>query len=162
MINPRNKAEDETNTGFIPMALIKEGYKNEHSFEIKKWKEIKSGFTHLANDDLVLAKITPCFQNRKSAIIKNLPNNIGAGTTELHVIRNYPNSSVNLEYLLILVKTEMFISNGVKAYTGTAGQQRVGKSYIEEYLVPLPPLNEQKQIVAKIKKLLPRIEKLNF
>ncbi|MCI1274292.1 MAG: restriction endonuclease subunit S [Clostridiaceae bacterium] len=160
IINPRNQANDDIDAGFIPMTLIKEGYVNKHSFEIKKWKEIKNGFTHFANGDIVIAKITPCFQNRKSAIIKNLPNNIGAGTTELHVIRNLINSSLNLQYLFLLFKTEMFISNGVKNFTGTAGQQRIGKSYIEEYFVPLPPLNEQQRIVVKVEELLPKIERL--
>ena len=129
-------------------------------YETKKWKQIKSGFTHFATGDLVLAKITPCFQNRKSTIISELPNNIGAGTTELHVIRNYPNSKLNLKYLLLLVKTADFISAGVKAFTGTAGQQRVGKTFVEEYLVPLPPLNEQQRIVDKVNQLLPQISKL--
>ena len=63
------------------MALIKDGFKNEHCFETRKWKDIKSGFTHFSNNDIVFAKITPCFQNRKSAIISNLPNGFGAGTT---------------------------------------------------------------------------------
>ena len=160
IVNPRNQAEDDIDAGFIPMTLINDGYTGGHMYEIKKWKQIKSGFTHFATGDLVLAKITPCFQNRKSTIISELPNNIGAGTTELHVIRNYPNSKLNLKYLLLLVKTADFISAGVKAFTGTAGQQRVGKTFVEEYLVPLPPLNEQQRIVDKVNQLLPQISKL--
>lgn len=160
IVNPRNQAEDDIDAGFIPMTLINDGYTGGHMYETKKWKQIKSGFTHFATGDLVLAKITPCFQNRKSTIISELPNNIGAGTTELHVIRNYPNSKLNLKYLLLLVKTADFISAGVKAFTGTAGQQRVGKTFVEEYLVPLPPLNEQQRIVDKVNQLLPQISKL--
>ena len=160
IVNPRNQAEDDIDAGFIPMTLINDGYTGGHKYETKKWKQIKSGFTHFATGDLVLAKITPCFQNRKSTIISELPNNIGAGTTELHVIRNYPNSKLNLKYLLLLVKTADFIGAGVKAFTGTAGQQRVGKTFVEEYLVPLPPINEQQRIVDKVNQLLPQISKL--
>ena len=160
IVNPRNLAEDDLNAGFVPMTLIKDGYTGGHKYETKKWKQIKSGFTHFATGDLVLAKITPCFQNRKSTIISELPNGIGAGTTELHVIRNYPNSKLNLKYLLLLVKTTDFVSAGVKAFTGTAGQQRVGKTFVEDYLVPLPPINEQQKIVDKVNQLLPQISKL--
>ena len=156
-INPRNQGDDDADAGFMPMTLLNAGYRNKHTFEIKKWKQIKSGFTHFSNNDIVIAKITPCFQNRKSAIIKDLPNNIGAGTTELHVIRDIT-KKLCLEYLLCLFKTEDFICKGVKAFTGTAGQQRIGKDFIEEYLIPLPPLEEQRRIVEKIKTLMPIIE----
>ena len=53
------------------------------------WKDIKSGFTHFAENDIAIAKITPCFENRKSAILTNLENGIGAGTTELYILRSY-------------------------------------------------------------------------
>ena len=75
----------------------------------------------------------------------------------MHVIRDITNK-LCLEYLLCLFKTEDFICKGVKAFTGTAGQQRIGKDFIEEYLIPLPPLEEQRRIVEKIKTLMPIIE----
>ena len=156
-LNPRNIADDDINAGFIPMSHIKDGYNNEHFFEIKKWKDIKKGFTHFKNGDIVIAKITPCFQNRKSAIIKNLPNNIGAGTTELHVIREDTNILLK-KYLLSIFKTELFIKNGIKNFTGTAGQQRIGKDYLANYLIPLPPLAEQKRIVEKLEEILPLVD----
>ena len=158
-INPRNFIPDTTESGFIPMTLIKDGFNNSHSFEIRKWSEIKKGFTHFQNNDIVIAKITPCFQNRKSAIIQNLPNGIGAGTTELHVIRDNTNI-INMKYLLLNFKTEYFIQNGIKIFTGTAGQQRIGKEYIANYLIPLPPLAEQKRIVSKVKELMQLVDKL--
>lgn len=158
-INPRNFIPDTTESGFIPMTLIKDGFNNSHSFEIRKWSEIKKGFTHFQNNDIVIAKITPCFQNRKSAIIQNLPNGIGAGTTELHVIRDNTNI-INMKYLLLNFKTEYFIQNGIKIFTGTAGQQRIGKEYIANYLIPLPPLAEQKRIIAKVEELMSLVIKL--
>ena len=87
IINPRNSLDDNLETSFIPMTLIDAGYSNSHTYEIKKWKEIKSGFTHFKENDIGFAKITPCFQNRKSTIFSNLKNGFGAGTTELHILR---------------------------------------------------------------------------
>lgn len=158
-INPRNYVEDELEVGFVPMTLVNDGYKGGHKYEKRKWKDIKSGFTHFQTNDVVVAKITPCFQNRKSTVISELPNNIGAGTTELHVIRDYTNT-INMKYLLLVVKTEMFIREGVKNFTGTAGQQRVGKDFISNYIVPLPPLAEQQRIVTKVEELLAIVNKL--
>ena len=71
------------------MPLLKDGFHSGHTYETKLWKDVKSGFTHFANNDVVIAKITPCFQNRKSAVIHDLPSGYGAGTTELHVLRDY-------------------------------------------------------------------------
>ncbi|PWN73301.1 restriction endonuclease subunit S [Bacillus paranthracis] len=152
LINPRNKADDEVEAGFIPMKLIENGFKTTHTFEVQPWKEIKKGFTHFKNDDVVIAKITPCFENRKSVVIEGLPNNIGSGTTELYVVRPLTNE-INNKFLLWLFKSHHFISNGVATYTGTAGQQRVAKSYVENYLIPIPPLNEQLRIVAALDKM---------
>ena len=148
-INPRNNISDDTVVGFMPMPLLKEGFSDSHTYEKKMWKDVKSGFTHFANNDVVIAKITPCFQNRKSAVIHDLPSGYGAGTTELHVLRDYT-KILYMPYFLMICKTHAFIQNGMKNFSGTAGQQRVGKDFISNYLVPLPPINEQKRIVKKV------------
>ena len=158
-INPRSKVEDEMPVSFIPMTLLEDGYSNKFSFEERLWKDVKSGFTHFANNDVVVAKITPCFQNRKSAVMTNLINGFGAGTTELHVLRPI-NNLVYSKYILCLVKTEYFIGDGVLSMTGTAGQQRVGKGYIQNLLCPLPPRSEQLRIVNRVEELLPEVQKL--
>lgn len=150
LINPKNKVDDDLEVAFIPMKLIDDGFVDKHNFEIKKWGDIKKGFTHFQEGDVVVAKITPCFENRKSAVLRELPNGIGAGTTELYVIRPILNMIYN-EYLLWLFKSHHFISNGVRTYTGTAGQQRVSKSFVENYLIPLPPYQEQIRIVQALK-----------
>ena len=133
----------------MPMPLLKDGFNNSHTYEKRLWKDVKSGFTHFANDDIVIAKITPCFQNRKSAVIHGLPSGYGAGTTELYVLRDYT-KTLYMPYFLMICKTHAFIQNGMKSFSGTAGQQRVGKDFIFNYLVPLPPVNEQKRIVKKV------------
>ena len=147
-VNPRNAIPDDTTVGFMPMSLLQEGFSSSHAFEKRRWKEIKSGFTHFADNDVVIAKITPCFQNRKSAVICDLPNGYGAGTTELHVLRDYT-KMLYMPYFLLLCKTHAFIQDGMKNFTGTAGQQRIGKDFISNYLVPLPPVEEQKRIVQR-------------
>ena len=148
-INPRNNIADDTVIGFMPMPLLKDGFNNSHNYEKRLWKDVKNGFTHFANNDIVIAKITPCFQNRKSAVIHNLPSGYGAGTTELHVLRDYTRM-LYMPYFLMICKMHSFIQNGMKNFSGTAGQQRVGKDFISNYLVPLPPVNEQKRIIEKV------------
>ena len=159
LINPRNKLDDEKEVSFIPMKYIEDGYKNKHSFEKRLWKDIKSNFTHIKENDLGIAKITPCFQNRKSVVFKNLINGYGAGTTELNIIKVLP-KTIMIEYLLWFVKSSYFINGGVKSFTGTAGQQRIHKDYLSYVLLPLPPLAEQRRIVEKIEEVLNHIEHL--
>ena len=157
-LNPKNDLPDELETSFIPMALVDDGYRNNHSFEIKTWGDIKKGFTHFANGDIGIAKITPCFQNRKSVVFRNLKNGYGAGTTELSVVR-VVNDLLSRDFLLWFFKSAYFIENGVKSFTGTAGQQRIHKDYLATCVFPLPPLTEQKRIVAKIEELLPLVDR---
>ncbi len=157
-LNPKNNLDDNLKTSFIPMTLISEGYTNSHSSEIRRWIDIKRGFTHFANGDIGVAKITPCFQNKKSVVFTNLENGYGAGTTELSVIRVIENLILR-KFILWFVKSDYFIRNGVKSFTGTAGQQRIHKDYLKNCIFPLPPLAEQKRIVAKIEELLPYVER---
>ena len=157
-LNPKNDLEDNLDTAFIPMPCVSDGFRNCHTFEVKKWGTIKKGFSHFADGDIGVAKITPCFQNRKSVVFRDLINGHGAGTTELSIVRVI-NDTVYREYLLWFFKTEFFIANGVKSFTGTAGQQRIQKDYLATCLLPLPPLAEQKRIVAKIEELLPYIDR---
>ena len=150
--SPRNKAEDDLEAGFIPMPLISQNFGHTPTFEIRDWKSIKSGFTHFANNDVVLAKITPCFENSKAGIVKNLPNGMGAGTTELYVMRG--NEFVLPEFIYAFVKTQEFLKNGERNMRGVAGQKRVPSEYVYNSYFPLPPLTEQKRIVVKLEKLM--------
>lgn len=150
-INPKNKAEDNGEAAFIPMELIDATFFSSFSFVTRKWKEIKNGFTHFADGDIAFAKITPCFQNRKSMILHDLPNGIGAGTTELKVLRPYA-KTINEFYLLFFLESSYFVEQAV--FKGTANQQRIVSRYLENKLFPLPPANEQKRIVELVKSLL--------
>lgn len=159
-INPRNKVEDENiDATFLSMTAINDGYSNGYNPLVKSWNEIRSGFTHFADDDVIFAKITPCFQNRKSAVVKGLTNGIGAGTTELYVLRSY-GKYINEKYLLYFVKNQQFILDGIATMKGTAGQQRISRNFVVNYLLPLPPIAEQKRIVEKLNELLSEVDEL--
>ena len=153
-LNPKNEAEDEKLVAFIPMEKISAGYKSDFTFDTAKWGTIKKGFTHFANGDVAFAKITPCFQNRKSAIFHDLPNGIGAGTTELKVLRPYGNT-IDRWYLLYFLESPHFIDEAT--FKGTANQQRIVVGYLEDKLFPLPTQKEQQRIVAQIEKLFEQL-----
>ena len=156
-INPRNKANDDTDAGFVPMTNISDGFSNLFDYELRLWGKIKSGFTHFADDDIAVAKISPCLENRKSVILQNLPNNIGAGTTELHIFRS--NYTIPL-YGLYFFKSNYFIGECVGTFNGVVGQQRVGKNVVEDILFPLPPFAEQRRIVQKIEELFSALDNI--
>ena len=161
IINPKNSIADDTVISFVPMTLIQDGYANEFTFEQRKWGEVKKGFTHFAENDVGFAKITPCFENRKSVVFRGLCNGYGAGTTELYILRTFPDT-VLPEYILYVVKTESFLVGGKQTCAGVVGQQRISKDYVCDYLVPVPPLNEQVRIInkcAEIMTMLHNIEK---
>ena len=155
-INPKNKIDDDAHVSFIPMTLIDSEYKNTHGQEEKLWKDIKKGFTHFAENDVAIAKISPCFENRKSVVLKNLKNGYGAGTTELYILRS--KDVVLPEYILWLVKSDNFINTGIGNFSGVVGQQRLARDIVENYPVPLPPFAEQQRIVSKIEELFEKLD----
>ena len=148
LINPKNHVPDNTIAAFIPMERIDATFLSSYSYVEREWGEIKQGFTHFSDGDIAFAKITPCFQNRKAMILNNLPNGIGAGTTELKVLRPYRNT-LSLEYLLFFLESPYFVEEAI--FKGTANQQRIMSGYMESKLFPLPPLEEQKRISKKIR-----------
>lgn len=149
IVNPRNKLDDELDVSFVPMPLIDDGYSGKHTAEVRKWKNIKTGFTHFSEGDVGVAKISPCFENLKSTVFENLSNGYGAGTTELYILRPYKDT-ILARYLLMYIKSDYFIRNGKQTCTGDVGQQRVRKDYVESAYFPIPPLNEQHRIVEAI------------
>ena len=158
-INPRNAGDDTLEASFIPMPLVTTSYHGEHGDEPRNWGEIKKGYSHFANGDVGLAKITPCFENSKAAVFRNLRNGIGAGTTELHVARPL-SSAINPYFLLLFLKSPRFLTEGEKVMTGSAGQKRVPKDYFSETPLPLPPAEEQHRIVQKVDELMALCDRL--
>jgi len=159
IMSPRNTASDNEIAGFVPMSLVSDTFGSYPQKEERPWGEIKKGYTHFANGDVVLAKITPCFENGKSGVIRRLPSGFGAGTTELHVIRPIRDEVVP-EYIWVFFKSPRFREAGEDHMTGTAGQKRVPRAYVESSLLPLPPFPEQKRIVAKVDELMALCDEL--
>jgi type I restriction enzyme S subunit len=156
---PRNEAPDGTKCAFIPMRLIPSEYGRAPEHEKRIWEKIKTGYTHFSDGDVVMAKITPCFENGKSALVDNLPGGIGAGTTELHVFRK-TSDAIDPSFILLYLKSPGFIERGIPRMTGSAGQKRVSPDYFSNSPFPLPPPAEQKRIVAKVDELMALCDRL--
>ena len=160
-INPKNKLDNTLEVSFVPMTLIDSEFNNRFSYELQRWETVKSGFSHFSDNDIGIAKITPCFENRKSVIFKNLKNKYGAGTTELHILRTN-NKYIFNEYVFWFIKTDAFIKEGINNFTGAVGQQRIGKEFIAETLIPIPPLNEQVKICRTINTLIKKLDEISL
>lgn len=152
VINPRNEADDDVVASFVQMSSIPVAFNDQHLTDPRPWRDIKSGFTQFAEGDVGVAKITPCFENGKSTVFQGLSNGIGAGTTELHIVR--PLCGVEPRYVLLFLKSPGFLRDGEATMTGTAGQKRLPRAFFETCPFPLPPLAEQARIVARVDELM--------
>ena len=160
-INPKNKLDDNLEVSFIPMNLILDKFQNKFSYEIKKWKDIKKGYTHLQNNCIALAKITPCFENGKCVILRNLKNGYGAGTTELIII--LPNSKkIIIEYIFYFMNTQYFMEQGKRNFKGSVGQLRIGTDFITNFKIPIPPIEIQKEIVSILDKSFKSMDEIEI
>ena len=149
-INPKVEADGGTDAAFIPMERISGGFCKDFTFETQKWEQAAKNHTKFEDNDVAFAKITPCFENRKSFIAHGLPNGIGGGTTELIILRQ---KEMLPEYTYYLLLDQRFINAGTASYKGTVGQQRVQSDVIKNYLIPVAPYAEQQRIVDKIEQV---------
>lgn len=157
LLNPKVKLDDDLEIGFMPMAGVPTDYFGNCEFESLKWKEKKTGFTQFQDGDAIFAKITPCFENSKAAVISGFPSGWGAGSTEYYVLRPI-GKYVDPRILFALVKTREFLVNGAVNMSGSVGHKRVPKEFVANYSLPLPPLAEQKLIADKLDTLLAQVE----
>ena len=157
LLNPKSELDGNTKVGFIPMALVEDGFSGNHFFEERTWKDVNRGYCHFQNGDIGVAKISPCFENRKSTIFKNLPNDYGAGTTELVILRPI---KVYAKFYLYLFKSDWYLKEGTKYFKGVVGQQRVHKEIFTDLHIPLPPFAEQCRIVAEIERWFTLIDQI--
>ncbi|HMT76945.1 MAG: restriction endonuclease subunit S [Bacteroidetes bacterium] len=156
-INPSTiLPKDDLEISFIPMECISDERGEVIELRNKKTSEAK-GYTKFKEGDLIWARITPCMQNGKSAIVNNLTNGLGVGSTEFHVLRNSRND-VNIMFIHTLLRLDIVLKNAMSHFTGSAGQQRVPKSFLEELEVPLPPISKQQEIVNHIQELKEKIK----
>jgi type I restriction enzyme, S subunit len=147
----RNLADDLPVT-FVPMAAVDATSGTISNPVVRPLKEVRKGFTPFSNGDVIIAKITPCMENGKAAIAKNLFNGRGFGSTEFHVFR--PKEGLLPEYLYHFIRQESFRNDAKAQFAGTAGQLRVPASFLYDYPMPLPPLSEQERIVTRLEELL--------
>lgn len=127
------------------------------TFEVRPWGEIKKAYTHFADGDVLLAKITPCFENGKAGIARHLPNGIGAGSSEFFVCRP-KGQLLDARYLLAWVSTDSFRTRGAMSMTGSVGHKRVPKDFVLREVLPLAPLAEQRRIADKLDAVLARVD----
>lgn len=157
-VNPK-KADtkdlpDELEVSFFPMPALSEIYGEITDSQTRLLKEVRSGFTNFSEGDVVFAKITPCMENGKSAVIGKLVNDIGFGTTEFFVLRC--SERLYNRFLYHLVRDKSFRDKAKAVMTGAVGQQRVPKRYLETYKLNLPKVNEQQEIVRILDKSFAR------
>ena len=160
-INPSKSPRPENGlASFIPMESVSESAKM-LNHQVKPYDEIEKGFTSFKNSDVLVAKITPCFENGKGALVENLENGIGFGSTEFHVLR--ANGKSISKYLYYLTNSHEFRIRGEMNMQGSAGQKRVTTDYLKSYKVNLPPIEEQKKIATILStwdKVIETVEKL--
>ena len=139
----------ETEVSFVPMSCINTYDASFTPTEVRTLQDVSTGFTYFRDNDVLLAKITPCFENGKAGIARNLNNGIGFGSTEFIVIRaDAP--VVDPEWIFYHINTHEFIDGGRSFMTGTAGQQRIDLNYVKQYKIPVPSLEEQQKILGNI------------
>lgn len=143
-INPTRKFRENENikVSFLPMASVSENadISNEEERDLN---EVKKGFTYFEREDVLLAKITPCFENRKSVIVRDTKHQLGFGSTEFHVLR--PNDHLMADTILQIVRNPTFMKLGERNMTGSAGQKRVPTSFLKEIKIPVLPISLQKE-----------------
>lgn len=158
-INPSKKEisdfDGDKLVSFIPMASVSESGKI-ISKEDRKLKDVIKGFTFFRNNDVLLAKITPCFENGKKAIAEGLTNGVGFGTTEFHVLR--AKKEVLPKWIYYTISREDFRAEAKRKMSGAVGQQRVPSHFLETYEIPVPDVSKQQEVIQEIEKQFTRLD----
>jgi len=158
-VNPRpgkDEVPDDSLASFIPMKCVEEESGRFEPLGDRKVAEVRKGYTPFRDGDVLFAKVTPCMENGKAAVMKGLTNGIGFGSTEFFTLR--PKDRLDANYLFHFVLQSSFRRQAARNMTGAVGLRRVPKSYLEQQPIPLPPLPDQRRIVAEIEKQFTRLE----
>ena len=149
-VNPKLAASDrpalDETVSFVPMAAVSEETLRIEVHSQRPFSEVSKGYTAFKRGDILVAKITPCFENGKMALAENLPHKLGFGTTEFHVFR--PSPRITGSYLFNLLRAPYIRKAGAIKMKGAAGQRRVPADFFANLQIPLPPLAEQKRIAG--------------
>ena len=151
-INPKKNEvanlPQSTLVSFVPMADLGENQMLFSPNDEKPLSDVGASYTYFRDNDVLVAKVTPCFENGKAGIARGLRNGIGFGSSEFYVLR--PSGQILPEYLYFCVTNSLFREAAISQMTGTGGLQRVPRGYVEDFQIPLPPLEIQREIVAEI------------
>ena len=150
-VNPRKSQlvnlKPETRVSFVPMADLREHSVDFQARDEKQLSEVSASYTYFEDNDVLLAKVTPCFENGKAGIARGLRNGIGFGSSEFYVIRS--SDRVLPQWIYFCVTHRLFREGAIAQMTGTGGLQRVPRDYVENFQIPLPPLDIQRAITAE-------------
>lgn len=158
-INPRRRTierADDALTSFVPMEAVDDVLGEVTQVVSQPFLKIRKGYTYFENGDVIFAKITPCMQNGKHAVVSDLIDGFGFGSTEFHVVRASP--EVLPEWIHYFFRRRETLDAAIKTFTGAVGQQRVPPSFLENLELPVPPVEEQRQIAARLKAQLAEVE----
>ncbi|MCB2377226.1 restriction endonuclease subunit S [Hymenobacter sp. BT635] len=157
-INPRtaHQLEDTALVSFIPMQCVEEESGKVDTSTERPLLEVKKGYTQFIDGDIIFAKITPCMENGKVAVVNDLTNGIGYGSTEFHVVRLV--EGIEAKYVFYRLVSQAFRNEAQHNMTGSAGQKRVPTDFLKRASIALPPLPEQRRIVVKLEELFSRLD----
>ena len=158
-VNPkidRTQLADDTPISFVPMAAVGAADGHIDTSTVRPYAEVKKGYTHFRENDVLFAKVTPCMENGKMAVARNLKNGMGFGSTEFHVLR--PREGVDPHYVYHFVSSQTFRKEAARHMTGAVGLRRVPTAFLESAEIPLPPLAAQREIVAELEKQFSRLD----
>lgn len=133
---------------FLPMVDVLENQPMVNPKRIKKLSEVYKSYTYFRDNDILLARVTPCFENGKAAIVKELHNGIGFGSSEFTVLR--ASEKVKPYWIYLMVTSDLFKRTGKDAMTGTGGLQRIPNDFVSSFRIPLPPVSVQDEIISEI------------
>lgn len=159
-LNPRRPLidrKDSDPTSFIPMEAVDAISGLVSDLRVRPYGTVKKGYTYFSEGDVLFAKITPCMQNGKHTIAKDLIGEIGFGTTEFHVLR--PNENIIPELLWFFIRQPNVLIEATEHFTGAVGQQRLPEDYLANLELPLPPIAEQPRIAGALKEQMVAVEK---
>lgn len=145
-------------TTFVPMEAVSEELGAIVAPQVRPYQQVMRGYTYFGEGDVIFAKITPCMENGKAAVARGLTDGIAFGSTEFHVLR--PGPDVSPEFAWYFVRQPSFRLEARRYFVGAVGQQRVPPEFLENAMLPLPPLPEQRAIATRLEARMAEVQRM--